>query len=99
MGRLAGLPDYVPPLYRAMLALFVLLFGGVYAWLAVAHVIDRPLVAFSAIGKAAAFTTILTLGIAGQTAARAVPPVSGDLILAGIFGWWLWVTRDSLTSV
>jgi hypothetical protein len=92
-GQLAGLPGAVPAAYRALCALFVLLFGGAYAWLAVARVIDRPMVAFSAIGKAAAFATILALAVAGKTPLRSLPPISGDLIFACLFGWWLLGTR------
>jgi hypothetical protein len=33
-GRLAGLPSPVPPVYSALVAFFVALFGGTYAWLA-----------------------------------------------------------------
>jgi hypothetical protein len=98
-GQLAGLPEAVPGIYRALVALFVLLFGGAYAWLAVARVIDCPMVAYSAIGKAGAFGTILMFALLGQVPARGVPPATGDLILACIFAWWLSSTRDSLTSV
>src|SRR5437762_533027 len=50
-GRLAGLPVPVPRVYTALLALFVALFGGAYAWLARQPRIDRPLVAMAALGK------------------------------------------------
>src|SRR5207249_55184 len=33
LGRLAGLPGPVPRVYTALLAVFVALFGGAYAWL------------------------------------------------------------------
>lgn len=92
-GQFAGLPPTVPAAYRALCALFVLLFGGAYAWLALARVIDRPMVAFSAVGKAAAFGTILALAVMGKSPMRSVPPVSGDLIFACIFAWWLVGTR------
>ena len=87
--RFAGLPNPVPPLYSAMVALFVALFAGGYGWLAVQPEIDRPLVAFSAIGKAAAFSTFLALWLLGDFPALGVLAGTGDLILAAIFGWWL----------
>ena len=61
LGQFAGLPADVPVVYRAMTALFVLLFGGAYAWLAMQPTINRPFVAFGAIGKAAAFMTVVVL--------------------------------------
>jgi hypothetical protein len=94
LGRLAGLPSSVPRIYCALLAFFVALFGGAYAWLAAQRDIDRPLVAFSAIGKVGAFSTILTFWLAGQTPGRGVLAATGDLLFAGIFAWWLLVTRE-----
>ena len=44
LGQLAGLPADVPGIYRALLAMFVLLFGGMYAWLAVQPAVHRPMV-------------------------------------------------------
>lgn len=60
-GRFAGLPAVVPVAYRMLLAFFVFLFAGAYAWLARQPDIDRPLVAFAAIGKTGAFGVILML--------------------------------------
>jgi hypothetical protein len=82
-GRLAQMPAPVPPIYCALLAMFVVEFGGVYAWLALSKTINRPLLAVTAIGKACAFTIILVLWLAGAV------PATGDAVLAGIFFWWL----------
>src|SRR5213596_3171269 len=51
LGRLAGLPAPVARVYTALLAVFVALFGGAYAWLARQPRIDRPLVAMAASGR------------------------------------------------
>jgi hypothetical protein len=88
-GQAAGLPTAVPPMYRAMLAFFVLLFGGAYAWLARRPKIDRSLVALSAIGKAGAFGIVFALWLLGQSPGLGVIAVTADLILAGAFAWWL----------
>ena len=88
-GQFAGLPTSVPPLYSTLLGFFVLLFGGAYAWLAMQGEIDRPLVAFAAIGKAGVFTLILVLWIVGSAPPRGVLAASGDLVLAVIFAWYL----------
>ena len=89
VGHLAGLPAEVPGAYRAMTALFVLLFGGAYLWLAQQAVIDRPFVLFGAIGKASAFTLICLLWLGGAVGGLAVFIGSGDLLLAGVFLWCL----------
>jgi len=89
LGQFAGLPAPVPPLYSTLLALFVLLFGGAYAWLACQAQIDRPLIAFGAIGKASAFALICAFWIAGDAPIRGVLAAAGDLIFAGLFTWWL----------
>ena len=81
-GRLAGLPTGAPELYRMMMAFFVVLFAGAYAWLARQREIDRPLVAFAAIGKTGAFGIILALWLAGFSPGRGVIAAAGDPILA-----------------
>jgi len=88
-GRLVGLPTPVPAVYSVGLALFVLLFGGTYAWLALQSRIDRPLVALAAIGKASFFGLMVVLWLAGEASDRVVLGAAGDLILAAIFTWWL----------
>lgn len=96
LGRLAGLPVPVPPAYSALLAFFIVLFGGAYARLALQPRFDRPLVAFSAIGKAGAFAVVVACWMAGAVEARAVLAITGDLVFAAIFAWWLLgsATRD-----
>jgi len=89
LGQLAGLPAPVPHIYTTLLAVFVMLFGIAYAWLARQPIIDRPLVAFSALGKAAVFSTILAFWILGDLSSRSVLAAIGDLIFAAIFAWWL----------
>ena len=89
LGQFAGLPTDVPVIYRAMTALFVLLFGGAYAWLAMQPIIDRPFVAFGAIGKAAAFGVVVMLWLSGAVAAGGVLAMVGDILLALVFAWCL----------
>jgi hypothetical protein len=93
-GQLAGLPTPVAPIYGALLAFFVVLFGGAYAWLARQPAIDRPLVALAAIGKAGVFTVIFTFWLLGEAPGRGVLAAAGDLVLAGIFAWWLLGARQ-----
>jgi hypothetical protein len=89
VGQIAGLPVLVPPIYQGLLVLFVVLFAGVYAWLASQPRIDRPMVVLGAVGKAAAFAVVLVYWLFDMAAGRAVLAFSGDLILAGIFAAWL----------
>jgi hypothetical protein len=89
MGQLAGLPSEAPVVYRAMTALFVLLFGGAYAWLAMQTTINRPFVAFGAIGKAAAFVLVVILWLRGAVPAGGVLAMIGDIALALVFFWCL----------
>ncbi len=89
LGQIAGLPTPVPHIYTTLLAVFVMLFGLAYAWLARQPTIDRPLVAFSALGKAAVFAAILVFWILGALSGRSALAAIGDLIFAAIFAWWL----------
>lgn len=89
LGQFAGLPVPVPALYNVMLAYFVVLFAGLYLWLALQPQINRPMVAFAAIGKACAFLVMVILWLLGEVQGRSVIFASGDLIFACIFAWWL----------
>jgi hypothetical protein len=89
LGQFAGLPTHAPAIYRALVALFVFLFGCVYAWLAMQPTINRPLVAFGAIGKAAAFFLVVLLWLRGAAPVTSVWAIVGDLALAAVFFWCL----------
>jgi hypothetical protein len=89
LGRLAGLPGPVPRVYTAFIAFMVALFAGTYAWLARRPTIDRPLVAFSAVGKTGFFVVVVACWLLGEVPGRAVIGASGDLVFAALFAWWL----------
>lgn len=89
LGQLAGLPPPGNRVYPTLVAFFAMLFCGAYAWLARQPRIDRPLVAFAALGKASFFVIVLLFWLAGALPALAVLAASGDLLLALIFAWWL----------
>jgi hypothetical protein len=92
VGRLAGLPAPVPTVYSMLLVLFVLLFGGSYAWIASQPTINRPMVALGAIGKAGAFVVVLLCWLAGAASGLSVVAIAGDLVLAFLFARWLFAT-------
>ena len=93
IGQMLGLPQSLPLLYCGVTALFIVLFAGAYAWLAVQSVIDRPLVVISMLGKASFFVLILGLWLLSEISGRMVLVASGDVVFAGIFAWWLQGTR------
>ena len=93
IGRWIGFPTPVPRLYPSLIAMVVLLFAAVYAWLYRARVIDRSLVALSALGKTGFFAVFAGAWWAGQVPLRAVLAVSGDLAFAVVFAGWLVRTR------
>ena len=80
VGQLVGLPGSVPRLYSTLCALFVALFGGAYAWLARQPHIDRPLIAFAAITKAAVFSVFFILWLAGDLPGRSLMVVLPHLV-------------------
>jgi hypothetical protein len=90
LGQVAALPTPVPPIYSVLLGLFVLLFGAAYLWLALQPTIDRPLVAFAAVGKASVFVAAVALWVTGNGPGGFIPGATGDLIFAILFTWWLW---------
>lgn len=94
IGRWIGFPTPVPRLYPSLIAMVVLLFAAVYAWLYRAKLVDRSLVALSALGKSGFFAVCAGAWWAGQVPPRAVLAVTGDLAFAMVFAWWLAVTRE-----
>jgi hypothetical protein len=85
LGQLAGLPGSAPALYRAVAAMFILLFGLAYAWLAWRPLIDRTLVAFGALGKAIAAASFALLWLNGAASGRLAALGAWDLVLAALF--------------
>ncbi|MES2885568.1 MAG: hypothetical protein V4709_12225 [Pseudomonadota bacterium] len=89
LGQLAGLPADVPLFYRAFVALFVLIYAGMYAWLAMQPVIHRPMVVLAAIGKSSAFLLVLLLWLMGAASVMSLALLSADLALAALYLAWL----------
>lgn len=88
-----GMPVPNTRFYTTQLALVVLLFAGVYGWLATSAQPHRPVVAVCAVGKLQFFAVFVAYWAMGQLPARAVLSATGDLVLGLIFAWWLWSTR------
>lgn len=89
VGQLSALPLPVPRLFTWLLASMVLLFGGMYAWLAMQLEINRPLLTIGAICKGLVFCVFSVCWLLDDVPFLSVVGASGDLVLAGIFTWWL----------
>lgn len=89
LGRMMALPREAAALYTAMLGYFVLLFAGVYAWLASSAVINTELLGLGVIGKAGVFVIVFVLWRRGAGAWQGVLVASGDLAFALLWGAWL----------
>jgi hypothetical protein len=89
LGSHAGFPVPVSHFYTTFVAFLVALFGATYAWLARQPHIDRPLVAFSALGKTGFFVVVVSYWLLGDVPGRGVLGAIGDLGFAALFTWWL----------
>jgi hypothetical protein len=95
LGRAAGLPPDVPPLYAAPVAVLVALFGGAYAWLARRPVIDRPLVGLAALGKTGFVIIVFLCWLTNEATGRLLLIAGGDLVFAACFARWLRATASA----
>ena len=95
LGQLIGLPSPVPVVYSAILAYMVLIFGGVYAWLALQDSINRPLLAVGVIGKLGVFAICLGLWLMSQADVATVLVSSVDLALGLLWLSYLLETPPS----
>lgn len=86
---LMGLPPHEHAVYLALVALFVLLFGAGYLWVAVANRPERLFITLAACGKLGFFLLLLAFWLGGTLPATA--PLAGvaDLVFAVLFFVWL----------
>lgn len=89
LGSFADFPTSAPRLHTWILALFVALFGGAYAWLSRRPVIDRPLVVMAVLGKCGVFLVSLACLLLGDISVKTFAPGVVDLAFAVVFLWWL----------
>ena len=94
----ALLPVAGPRYYIAQVALVIGLFCGVYLWLALQPVINRPLLMVGALGKLGFFLLAVVYAAIGELPAKVVPQSSPDLLLALVFLWWIVQERRAPTS-
>ena len=91
-AQLLQLPQGGDAFYRLLAASLVGLFGLVYLWLALQPRPDRGLVLVGACGKTLAALCAIALYLADGLAAVPALFMSGDLLLAGI--WFYWLARQ-----
>jgi hypothetical protein len=86
-SQLMSIPT--PRFWAAQVGVTLALFAGVYAWLAMRREIDRPLLVVGALGKLAFFGLVVAYWLVGDLPGPVVPQATPDLVLGGIFLWWL----------
>ncbi|MDG2306338.1 MAG: hypothetical protein P8R42_17145 [Candidatus Binatia bacterium] len=98
LGQVAGLPGGVPAVYAILLAWTIALFGLLYGWLAQQAEIQRPLVAFGALGKGGVVAIVCALCVGGSVPGQIAFLASGNLFFAGLFVWWLRANAGAAVS-
>ena len=98
MGQMLGLPASVDPFYAAACALFVVLFGCAYGWLAMQRDLDRPLLWLGVTGKAGFFVLVGMLWMRAVVHERLVIAASADMAFAAFWFWWLMRVRYAATE-
>lgn len=89
IGKLVGLPQPAHFAYSGFCAAVILIFAGVYFWLARSPQIDKPLVAVAAIGKTSFFLVMLISWMIGESSIIGVLLATVDLAMAVIFAQWV----------
>ena len=89
LGQQLGLPAAADPLYAALAAYMVGLFGCVYAWLALQPTPPQPLLAVAALGKLGLFVVLVGLWLLAGASSRLVAVGALDLMFAALWLWWL----------
>lgn len=93
LRALAGLPDGAPPVYLATIAMFVVLFGAGYLWVAVTGRADPLFVGLAGVGKIS-FVALLVVFWAGGSLPPSVPLTAvGDLLFGVLFLKWVLAPR------
>ncbi len=89
LGQILGLPYPSHPLFTLFSGSMVGLFGVMYAWLALQNAIVRPVLAFGATGKTIAVAIALYLYLGGLLSSTLILLISGDLIFAALWLYYL----------
>lgn len=96
-GRLIQVPD-APAVYAFILGFIILLFGLMYAWIAMQPEINRPMLAFGALGKMGVFLVGLALLAVGIAPATLALGLVGDLAFGTLWLAWLGTTKQQVPT-
>lgn len=91
-AQLIEFPAPVPALYTMLTSFLVVLFGGMYAWMAMQERVPRQLLVLGILGKTGVFVIASALWLAGDGSVRLVGLASGDLGFATL--WFLWLRSN-----
>lgn len=94
-GSLLELPAQTHPFYTLLVGALVALFGFTYLWLALQREIVRPLLLVGACGKTLAVLISIALYALGQLSGVTATVISGDLLFAAL--WFYWLLRTGVT--
>jgi hypothetical protein len=86
---LAGMPPGEHAVYLSTVALFVLLFGVGYLWVAVANRPERLFITLAAVGKLSFFVLLVAFWATGALPGTAPLAGAADLLFAVLFFRWL----------
>ena len=95
-AQLVELPTPVPVLYTALTAFLVVLFGAMYAWMAMQEEVPRQFLVLGIIGKTGVFVIAAALWLASANSGRLVLLASGDLAFAML--WLSWLRSNPATE-
>jgi hypothetical protein len=94
-----GLPPAGHPLYTAIAAFTVALFGAGYLWQALTGHRDRTFLTLASVGKLSFFLLFFVYWIEGSVPLLVMLSTTGDLVLGSFFAFWLWSTRGRRAAV
>lgn len=93
IGILLELPQQSSLLYTLFAGVFVGMFGLAYIWLATQPTFNKPLLLFSAAGKTMAVLIALVTYALGNLSGVTSLVISGDMLFAGL--WFFWLLRNN----
>lgn len=92
LRQFLGLPQ-ADPFYLWVLSAWVAAFGVAYAHMGWSGRADRGVLALGAWGKGVFAVLVLSLALQGRANVLAAAGALPDLVMAGVFVWWLLTTR------
>jgi hypothetical protein len=89
LGRVADLPAPSAVYQSWLIAVFIVIFAGLYLWLSQRPVIDRQMIVLAVFGKMGVFCVSVVCLLLGELSLMAFAPAAGDFLFALLFIWWL----------